>query len=264
MVRSKSEGLQLAALTSLFLVFSLISREFLRLELLERGLPGGLAGNVATFSGIAILALTAWPLLGRFRLSLAGFFRRPVSVPASIFIGLGCGLSCRLLDWLFLLSDNAVASRRVAIVASCARPDLDTLALAGFALPVAEEVAHRGLLLAGLAPFGIVPAILVSALVFAMLHTTFVAPFLFGILAAILARRSGALWIPVIAHSTFNLANSIEAACIHVMTTATGGMRIDPLVMLIVATALLLTLALLIRVAGTGAPVRPGTGMPGR
>jgi membrane protease YdiL (CAAX protease family) len=165
------------------------------------------------------------------------------------------------MDWLILLSGNAVASRSLTFTLSCASPAMDTVALSGLALPVVEEIAHRGILLAGLAPFGIVTAVLGSSLVFAILHTSFIAPFVFGMLAASLALRSGALWIPVIAHSTFNLMNALEAACLHV--TATGDGRIDPVYAVVAATAIVIMLAILTVAAGTGTPGRTGTGTTG-
>jgi membrane protease YdiL (CAAX protease family) len=262
-VLSKSEGLQLSALTSLFLVFSLISREFLRLDLQGRGLSGPLASNLATVAGIAIFATTAWPLVDRFRLSLTALFGRPASIPATFFIGAACGLLFRLLDWSHLLADEALARRAVTIAFSCTRPPFDSVAVSGLALPLAEEIAHRGMLLAGLIPFGNVAAVVVSALVFAALHTAFVSPFLFGLFAASLALRSGTLWIPLIAHSTFNLLQALEAACIRVTATTAGGVRIDPLAAAMAAIAMLFFLGILTWVTGTGTPARTGIGVNG-
>ena len=264
MTLPKSAGLKLAALTSLFLVFSLLFREFLGFVLLERGFSRGVASTAAKCAGIVLLAAMTWPLLARFRLSLAGFFRRPSSVPVTFCLGVGGGLLFRLLDWSFLLYDGFVAGRRVSVGLSCARPAFDAVAISGIALPLAEEIAHRGLLLTGLVPLGIAPAILGSALVFAVLHTNLVAPFLFGVFAASIALRSGALWIPVIAHSTFNLLRAFEAACVRVLAGTDAGMLMDPRIAVVVAIAMILLLLATIGYAGTGTRGRTGAGVTGR
>jgi membrane protease YdiL (CAAX protease family) len=91
------------------------------------------------------------------------------------------------------------------------------LPLVGFAVvivaPIAEEIFFRGFVFAGMVrPFGPIPAMLVSGLIFGMFHVTnvetigLVLPIgAIGALFAWLYYRTGSLWIAIATHMLFNL-----------------------------------------------------------
>lgn len=253
---SKREGLKLSTLVSLFLAFALIAREYLRLELLNLGIADRHAATAATAAGIALFIATAWPLVGRFGLSLRGFFRPPSSIAATLLIGIASGVLFRALDWIFVLAASGRPGIPVLVAPGCRPALFGPAAISVFAQPIVEEVAHRGLLLAGLIPFGAAPAVLVSAVVFAAFHTTFVTPLLFGLFAASVALRARTLWIPVIAHGSFNLSNAIEAACIRV--SAPDGTSLDYTTVAALTMTAIVMLAGLAYLAGAGTKYRPG------
>ena len=249
---SKSDGLKLAALTGLFLIFSLIVREFIRQALLARGFLADRAANLSAGASLAPLAATVWPLFGHFGLSLRRFFRRPGHLPGTVLTGIACGLVCRLLDWLHLLTGNPVTSSPLQFSLACSKPTFDTVAVTAIAVPLAEEIIHRGVLLAALAPFGWPIAVFAEATIFAALHTSYLAPFLFGILASCAAIRSGTLWVPFIAHATFNLLRVLEDACLRIASTVPDAALIAPLPATLTAVLLFLILVALVYATGTG------------
>ena len=261
---SKKDGLKLTALATLFLLFALAAREFLRITLIKRGAPATTATDASTFAGIVLLTATLWPLFHRFRLSLSRFFQRPKSIPATMIAGLIGGVLCRLLDWVLLLTNKGHVDQLLSATIDCATPEVESTAIVALALPLAEEITHRGVLLAGLIPFGTLIAILVTALVFAVLHTTLLSPFVFGVVSAALALRTGSLWVPLIAHCTFNLLSITEAACLRVVTNNPEGLQLGWPVILSLIIVLLLSLAGLIRLSGTGALAHPGALPAGR
>lgn len=84
----------------------------------------------------------------------------------------------------------------------------------GALVPVAEEAFFRGVLFGYLRErLGSVPGILLSALIFAMLHqilTAFIPIVLIGILLAFLYDRFGSIWPSIIVHMTINLLGLVS------------------------------------------------------
>lgn len=249
---SKSDGLKLAALTGLFLLFSLLAREFIRQALLARGIPDDRAANLSAGAGLALLAVTVWPLFGQFGFSVRRFFRRPGHLPGTVLTGIACGVIFRLLDWLHLLTGDSVTSSPLQFSISCSKPAVDTVAVTAIAVPLAEEIVHRGMLLAAFAPFGWAIAVFAEATIFATLHTSYLSPFLFGVMASCAAIRSGSLWVPFIAHATFNLLKVLEGACLRIATSVPDADLIAPLPATLIAVPLLLILVALVYATGTG------------
>ena len=72
--------------------------------------------------------------------------------------------------------------------------------------PVIEEVAFRGILLHRWSyKWGVKKAIVISSLVFALLHTDPVGAFVFGLGMCVLYLRSQSLWVPIFCHAAHNL-----------------------------------------------------------
>jgi uncharacterized protein len=73
------------------------------------------------------------------------------------------------------------------------------------AAPITEEWFFRGLLLRRLAlKWGTVAGVVVSSVVFGLMHADIVGATLFGILMCALYARTGSLWAPTIAHAANN------------------------------------------------------------
>ena len=79
--------------------------------------------------------------------------------------------------------------------------------------PVIEEVAFRGILLHRWSyKWGVKKAIVISSLVFALLHTDPVGAFVFGLGMCVLYLRSQSLWVPIFCHAAHNLTVRILEA----------------------------------------------------
>ena len=89
------------------------------------------------------------------------------------------------------------------------------LAILGYGImaPIAEEVVYRGLILQyGEKKFGFWPALMVSAILFAVAHVQparMIAALIFGILLGLLQNRYRTIWAPIIVHVTVNLLSFV-------------------------------------------------------
>jgi membrane protease YdiL (CAAX protease family) len=93
--------------------------------------------------------------------------------------------------------------------------------------PVTEEFIFRGVLLhRWTAKWGITPALLISALLFGLLHANIIGLFVFGLMMALLYLKTRTLIVPIICHALNNLvAVGLELASQNSGTTE----RIDVL-----------------------------------
>ena len=87
--------------------------------------------------------------------------------------------------------------------------------------PVTEEFIFRGVLLhRWTAKWGVTPALLISALLFGLLHANIVGLFVFGLMMAVLYLKTRTLIVPIICHALNNLvAVGLELASQNSGTT---------------------------------------------
>ena len=85
--------------------------------------------------------------------------------------------------------------------------------------PVSEEFIFRGILLhRWTAKWGVTPALLISALLFAVLHANIIGLFVFGVIMSLLYIKTRTLIVPIICHSLNNFA----AIGLEYLSTTTG------------------------------------------
>jgi hypothetical protein len=89
--------------------------------------------------------------------------------------------------------------------------------------PVTEEFLFRGILLhRWTTKWGITPALIISSILFGLLHANIVGLFVFGLMMALLYIKTRALIVPIICHSLNNLAAiALELASRSSSTTET-------------------------------------------
>jgi ABC-2 type transport system permease protein len=124
-------------------------------------------------------------------------------------LGVVAGLAAGLAGVLYLFSLESLDLLESALRAnkSYAVLGLWTLPLALIAAPVFEEFIFRGLIFGGLRrSFGVWPATLASAAIFAIVHPAFsILPvFVLGACAALVYERSRSLLAPMIVHAVYN------------------------------------------------------------
>ena len=117
-----------------------------------------------------------------------------ILLPLTFFLGLG--------------DPDAASSQNDALVTDGGTSFVEFLWLAiplVVLAPFVEELLFRGLLYRSLrGRVGVVAAVILSALVFAVLHVVIPPLFVMGIVLAILAERTGSLWPGIVLHATNN------------------------------------------------------------
>jgi membrane protease YdiL (CAAX protease family) len=124
-------------------------------------------------------------------------------------LGVAGGLAAAAVALLYLLALDAAGLLQSAMRdgSSYASLGLWMLPLAVIAAPIFEEFIFRGLIFGGLRrSFGVWPAVLASAAVFAIVHPTFsIAPvFVMGVCAALVYERTRSLLAPMLVHAVYN------------------------------------------------------------
>lgn len=144
-----------------------------------------------------------------------------------VWFGLALGVATQfalvpLYEIVFLVfGDLDVSAPARSLVAAVDTP-IDLVALVAMtviAAPIAEEICYRGLLYRGIrdreadpSTRGIVVAVVLSSLVFAISHIQLVqlpGLFVFGVVAAVAAQRTGRLGTAIWAHMGFNLTTVV-------------------------------------------------------
>jgi membrane protease YdiL (CAAX protease family) len=124
-------------------------------------------------------------------------------------LGLAAGLGAGAAGVLYLFGLDALDLLESAMRASKSYGSLGlwTLPLALIAAPLFEEFIFRGLIFGGLRrSFGVWPATLASAALFAIVHPAFsiIPVFVLGTCAALVYERSRSLLAPMIVHAAYN------------------------------------------------------------
>jgi membrane protease YdiL (CAAX protease family) len=212
----------------LFQVAALFARQYLMRELVEPGFDATLAKHLSYLVVPAILLVLMWPIIRKNKKPLRKLFRRPKSWPAMILASVALGLMLRLTWWASIFAagsygwlEIAAPGHGIDLSFYFACPPTSVLFLTIFVMsmltPISEEIINRGLILNALSQKEPRIAVVLSALLFAILHSPPAIPaaFVFGIFAAVQLLRYRTLWAPIIAHSTYNFLQIIDWECWH-------------------------------------------------
>ena len=169
---------------------------------------------ILTVSAVAAIASVGGVLVARRHLSVASVGLRPVSA-RWLLIGAGLGLLGWILTrgvvlayyWVTGDTTNPQAGLVNAAQGTALQFAL-TLLVAALAVPFGEELLFRGVLYTWLRRWGVVVAIVVSALIFGLNHginVVFAATVVLGVLLALAYERSGSIWPGIVGHILYNL-----------------------------------------------------------
>lgn len=178
---------------------------------IEAALPYLLAVN-----HVSLFLLLLWILRRRGEtLSEIGWSVGDSSLPAELVVGLAAALGLYLFKEFAIDSLSAMAEGRGATFTSLFRFDLGqvdvAMAVAASGLVFIEESIYRGFAIPRLRRrFGVVAAVVLSTMFFALLHWgngpfALVSSFLLGLLFASLYLWRGDLVAPTVAHAGYNL-----------------------------------------------------------
>lgn len=212
----------------LFQVAALIGRSLIQVKMIDAGSDPVVAGHVSALAGFAMLALLMWPIMLNAWPSVREQFKCPPSWPRMLLASATLGFVLWLGQMLALLALIPFAwSERGPLTYptspsytfACSNPMILLLAIPVMSLmtPVIEEVINRGIILPQLLPRGRTAAILISAVLFAIVHEFSGIPnaFVLGVVMAIQAIHSRNLWAVTITHGVTNLLIQISITCVH-------------------------------------------------
>jgi membrane protease YdiL (CAAX protease family) len=201
----------------------------LDLSLQRDGMNAAVANDLSYLVVPPILLVLMFPYLRRCRDALGQLFARHRLTLRVVLCSVALGLTLRLMWWAsttFLIGIGVLGNQdpnaTVGPLIGFECPPLPVLALSLFVMsgliPIFEEVVHRGYLLHALVPRGTLLAVMLSALIFGLMHRfPYVTAFTVGAFLAVQTLNYGALWGPIITHATFNGAAVFDWDCFRII-----------------------------------------------
>ena len=209
------------------LLAALVARAWLQVQLLQDGMPRGLAADLSYLFVVPVLVFLLWPLWRSQKSFLRDQFRRFDLTWRVALRAFAIGLLLRLLWWAQLIagialgiysSDDPDAIVGPVFSFQCAAPQNVILGFLVMAImvPLIEEVVHRGYVMTALRHRGFVVSVLVSALVFMMLHefASWPVSFVGGLVFGLQYWTTQSLWSSLISHATVNGLIQLDWRCL--------------------------------------------------
>ena len=209
-------------------VLALMVQAWLSRVLLARGYADLEAHYLAYLAVPTVLLILLAPVLLEHRAFLRGLFSpRRLTIRLAL-AAVALGLAARVVWWAQLFarvslgtaaSDTALGVAGPAFSWNC--PPLPSLLLGllvmAILVPLMEETLHRGILQSVLARSGALPAVLVSALIFTVLHppSSYGFVFFMGLVLGVQFWVTGSLWTTMITHATYNALIQFDWRCLQ-------------------------------------------------
>lgn len=213
-----------------FQVAALFARSALEPALVDYGYGEAAAGDLSYLVVPPILLPLMYPYLARCRVSLRALLHPTELTMRVVLSGVALGLTLRalrwstltLLIWLGVLGNqdpNTIAGPLLGFDCPPATFLLLSFAVMALLIPVIEEVVNRGFILHALLPRGKIPAVALSAVLFAAMHapSSYAITFAVGIVFAVQTLNFRTLWAPIVAHATYNAAAIIDWECFRIV-----------------------------------------------
>lgn len=210
------------------MVCAFFARSWFQLFLQDAGYELRLASDLSFFLLLPVVAVLMWPIIRANVVPMRRWFRPPESWWRLIAYSVLFGILLRLIYWAYhtagaafgwLFRESSAVIPIPQFYFSCPEAPVLVLSILVSVIltPIFEELIHRGYILHALLPRGNLPAILLSAVFFGVMHRpgSIVVAFLVGLPLAILAINLRALWGPIIIHATYNFAVIFDWSCLH-------------------------------------------------
>ncbi len=213
----------------IFQVAALFARAFLEIRLIDSGEPQPFAQDLSYLVVPPILIILMYPILRRHGSYLRSLLRRQDLTVRLIATSVLLGFALRMSFWGGLISfvsfgvlRNTDPNAVVGPVISFGCPDADVLALSflvmSFLVPTIEEIGNRGLILQSLLRRGRLFALMLSSVLFALMHDpqAIAVAFLVGLFLGTQMINCKTLWGPLITHATYNAVAILSWECVRV------------------------------------------------
>ena len=257
----------------LFLVCAFFARSWFQLYLRNAGFSPSLTYDLSFFVMLPIIAVLMYPILRDNFATIRQWLRSPESWWRLIAFSVLTGVLLRVIYWAYhtagaafgwLYNESYPVMQSPQFNFSCPEPALLALKILVLATltPLFEELIHRGFILHALLPRGDSLAIILSAVLFGVMHKpdSIVMAFLIGLPLAVLAMNLRALWAPIIIHATFNLVAILDWNCLNPIwnpTDTSPNLNLIGSVSIAVMLMSLVAIFLLLRYAKAGAQIAP-------
>lgn len=208
-------------------IAALVARSWLQLRLLAGDMAPQLAADLSYLAVPPTMAILLFPLWRSERSYLRAQFRMIDLDLRLVLSAILVGVLLRLMWWgqlVFGISFGFYTSPDPDAVVGpvfsfqCPNPELIALSFLVMSMltPVVEEVVHRAYLLGALRKRGMLQAVAVSALVFAILHNLTSMPFAFlaGLIFGVQYWNLKSLWPSLISHGTWNTLILLDWRCL--------------------------------------------------
>lgn len=214
----------------LFQVAALFARSMLELSLIDNGLRSAVAQDLSYLAVPPILLVLMYPYLKRCKGALAGLLRASDVSMRLVVLSILLGLTMRITYWAGLTvliwagvvhneNPNAVVGPVFGFDCPPLPAVLLSLSVVALLIPVVEEIVNRAFILHALLPRGLVFSVILSALLFALMHRpgSYPLAFMVGVFLAIQVLNYRTLWAPVIAHASYNAATVLDWECFRIV-----------------------------------------------
>lgn len=254
-------------------IAGLVARTVIQGQFTKAGISPDIAADVSYLIVPVVLALLLFPLWRTERSFLAKQFHRADLSYRVVVNAIVIGFIMRFIWWSQLIAGvsfgiyySADPDAIVGPVFSfrCAAPDILVLGFVVMAIlvPVIEEVVHRGYFLTAFRQRGFFVSILISALIFAVLHRVASLPYVFlaGLVLGTQYWITRSLWSSVLTHATMNGLVQIDWRCMSGQWNPQAAdipVVIPGVLALVTLAGCLLTLYVLLRKMATGAHETP-------
>jgi len=213
----------------IFQLAALFARAFLEIRLIDRGEPQPFAQDLSYLVVPPILIILMYPILRRHGSYLCSLLRRQDLTIRLIAASVLLGFILRMSFWGGLISfasfgilRNADPSANIGPRITIGCPDADVLALSflvmSFLVPMIEEIINRGLIFQSLLRRGRLFALILSSILFALMHDpqAVAVAFLMGVFLGTQMINCKTLWGPLITHATYNAVAILGWECVRV------------------------------------------------
>jgi membrane protease YdiL (CAAX protease family) len=214
----------------IFQICALFARSILDLTLVRKGIDRSVSNDLSYLVVPPILALLLCPYLRQHKDALLGLLRVSHLTFRVAAFSIVLGLLMRLTYWALLtvlmwtgLVGNDDPDAIVGPILGFGCPPLPVLMFSlvtmSLLVPIVEEVVNRGLLLHALLNRGTIAAVIISALLFTLMHKpgSYAVAFTIGLFLAVQALNSRALWAPLLTHGAYNFAATIHWDCFQIV-----------------------------------------------